>query len=115
MEDDETYYRYMKYGLVAPPRSVVLFQFKAQVIASAEFVKRTRFRTPETYEIGGTTLTFNGVFIFRVPTICVFDPWDTDDMRRCWPDFPRFNNIKQFLDPNGFDCFIRHCRNVRHA
>lgn len=139
LEDDKTYYRYMTSGLVAPRRSVVLFQFQAKVIACAEFIRRVKFHTQEMYctvcesswygddpptcvrcaqqgKPDSTILQFYGVFIFRVPTICVFTPWDEDYMRRCWPDFGHFSQVKQFLKPPAnFDCFIRHCRNVRHA
>ena len=97
-------WRYAKTGLSAAAGTVVLFQFKARVIASAKFLYDERYGTPR----GGHC----GELRFDPKTIRTFDPVDANSMRRAWAGFRAFGHVKQRLNPGSYPAFKRRLRNV---
>lgn len=93
---------YARAGLNAPSGTVVLFQFRASVIASATFL-----RDEPTDDAAGGTLCFDPAS-FRT-----FTPVDAAAMRLAWPSFRAFGHVKQFLNPAGLAAFRRRLRQVR--
>src|SRR3978361_1447232 len=83
-------FRYPSMGLNAPPGSLVLFQFKARIVASAVFLRDEKFEKP----IGGSA----GALYFDVASIRTFEPVDIEAMRKVWPGLRAFGHVKQFLN-----------------
>ena len=88
-------YQYPKMGLNADPGTIVLFQYRARIIASGVFLRDD-----------GKSLYFD-VASFRT-----FDPFDVEQMRKVWPSFRAFGHVKQFLNPTLYSKFERSLRNV---
>jgi hypothetical protein len=98
-------YRYPKSGLNTAPGTLVLFQFKARIIASAVFLRDEKFDAP----IDGCA----GAIFVDVKSIRTFDPLDVEAMRKAWPSFRAFGHVKQFLNPARYSTLKRHLKNVR--
>src|SRR4051812_40611777 len=88
----------------ADPGTVVLFQFRARIIASAVFLRDEKFERP----VDG----YGGAMYFDVRTVRTFDPLDLEAMRKVWPGFRAFGHVKQFLNPTRFPMFKRRLKNV---
>jgi hypothetical protein len=99
-------YLHYRYGLKTPSGSVVLFQYRNVLVASAIFRDASRFAEPD--ENG-----YEGMLYFQPTSIRVFVPIDSNVVSRIWPAFRRFSHVKQSLDPNGYLAFERELRNVR--
>jgi hypothetical protein len=97
-------FRYLSSGLNAPPGTVVLFQFRARVIATALFVRDERFARPRSDHAG--------VLHFQPDSFQVFDPVDAAAMRLAWPRFRAFGHVKQRLHPEGYAAFERRLEHV---
>jgi len=97
-------FRYGSSGLNAAPGTVVLFQFKARIIASAVFLRDERYEKPTK---GG-----GGEMHIDVRTIRTFDPLDADAMRKVWPSFRAFGHVKQYLNPTRYPMLKRQLKNV---
>jgi hypothetical protein len=97
-------YRYPSGGLNAEPGTVVLFQYRARIIASAVFLRDEKFERP----IGG----YDGELHFDTQSFRTFDPLDAEAMRKVWPAFRSFGHVKQFLNPTRYAMFKRRLRNV---
>lgn len=78
--------------LNAESGTVVLFQCKASIIASATLTGIEKF---EVQDEGGHI----GYLIFDVMSIKIFKPITDYTIRKIWPDFSRFNQTKQHLRP----------------
>lgn len=92
-------YRYLTRGLDAPLGTIVLFQCKKQIIASAVFIDS--IVKPE--EDG-----YKGSLNFDVNSIMVFQPVGADELKVFWPQFNTFTNAKRKLDPKGYAKFEKH-------
>jgi hypothetical protein len=97
-------FRYPRGGLNAPAGTVVLFQFKARIIASAVFVRDEQFSRP----IGGCV----GAMHLDPRSIRTFDAVDALTMRKAWPGFRAFGHVKQYLNPARYAMFKRRLRNI---
>src|SRR4051812_6330081 len=97
-------FRYPRAGLNADPGTVVLFQYRARIIASAVFLRDEKFERP----IGGC----GGAMYFDVRSFRTFDPLDVEAMRKVWPGFRGFGHVKQFLNPTRYPAFARRLKNV---
>jgi hypothetical protein len=97
-------FRYRATGLKAPAGTLVLFQFKARVIASATLIRDEKFDPPRP--------PHTGALHFDPASIRVFDPVDVDAMRLAWPWFRRFGHVKQNLNPGGHAAFRRQLKHV---
>jgi hypothetical protein len=97
-------YRYPKIGLNAEPGTVVLFQYRARIIASAVFLRDEKYPRPR----GG----FAGAIQLDASSIRTFDPLDVEKMRRVWPRFRGFGHVKQVLNPTSYPLLKRWLRNV---
>jgi hypothetical protein len=93
--------------LSSPSGTLVLFQYKARIVASAKLLRDERFKRP----VGGSS----GAFWFDVGSIRTFDPLDMEAMRKVFPGMRRFGHIKQVLNPAKYAAFKRKLRNVRAA
>lgn len=98
-------YRYIRSGLNAEPWTVVLFQFRARVIATAVFTRDEKFNPPRD--------GFGGVLHFEPDSIRTFDPIDVAGMRKVWPWFKAFGHAKQVLNPTLYPVFKRHLKHVK--
>lgn len=95
-------FRYPRMGLNAPAGTVVLFQFKARIIASAVFLRDEKFDRPRR----GCA----GQMHFDPASIRTFAPMDVQAMRKIWPAFRAFGHVKQHLHPGRFGMFRRRMR-----
>jgi hypothetical protein len=98
-------WRYQSSGLNAEPGTVVLFQFKARIIASAVFLRDEKFENP----VKG----YGGAIYFDPRSIRTFQPLDIEAMRKTWSAFRGFGHVKQFLNPTRYPLFKRRLKNVR--
>jgi hypothetical protein len=98
-------WRYPRTGLSAEPGTVVLFQYRARVIASAAFLRDEKFERP----VRG----YSGALYFDPRSFRTFDPLDVAAMRKVWPGFRAFGHVKQFLNPARYTLFNRRLKNVR--
>jgi hypothetical protein len=97
-------WRYSSSGLNAEPGTVVLFQFKARIIASGVFLRDEKFEKP----IRGDA----GEIAIDPKSIRIFDPLDLLAMRKVWPSFRAFGHVKQHLNPTLYPQFKRRLKNV---
>jgi len=95
---------YQSAGLNALPGSLVLFQFRARIIASAIFLRDERFDRPRRGHAG--------VLHFDPKTIQTFAPLDLDRMRAIWPAFRAFGHVKQHLNPTLYAKWKRRLADV---
>jgi hypothetical protein len=98
-------FRYPRAGLNALAGTIVLFQYRAHVIASAVFVRDERFDRPRR--------GYAGALHFEVASIRTFDPVDAKSMRAIWPAFRTFGHVKQFLNPGRYAIFKRRLKRVQ--
>ncbi|HEY1923467.1 MAG TPA: hypothetical protein VGG44_12015 [Tepidisphaeraceae bacterium] len=97
-------YCYPSSGLNAEPGTVVLFQYRARIIASAVFLHDEKFERP----IDGCA----GELYFDAGSFRTFDPQDVQAMRKVWPRFRGFGHAKQFLNPELYPMFKRRLKRV---
>lgn len=101
-------FRYQKTGLNAPPRTLVLFQFKARIVAAAVFRRDEKYEQP--------TRGYGGALHFDPASVRTFQPLDVAAMRKVWPAFRAFGHVKQHLNPTLSAKFERQLKNVgRHV
>lgn len=99
-------YRYLKVGLNAEPGTIVLFQYRAHIIARAVFLRDEK--SPRSRREGSA-----GTLYFDAESIRTFDPLDVEVMRKAWPSFRAFGHVKQFLNPLRYRQFSRRLKNVK--
>ena len=97
-------WRYQRAGLNAIPKTLVLFQFKARIIASAVFLRDEKLARPRH--------GCSGVLHFEPNSFRTFDPLDLNAMREVWPNFRAFGHVKQHLNPTLYSKFKRRLKNV---
>lgn len=97
-------FRYPVSGLNAEPGTIVLFQYRARIIATAVFFRDEKYEHP----VRG----FGGALYFDPASIRTFDPVDAETMRKTWPGFRAFGHVKQYLNPTNFAAFRRRLKNV---
>src|SRR5260221_6283997 len=85
-------FRYRASGLDARAGTIVLFQYRARVIASAVFLRDEKLERRGAGSAGGakTKVKYGGVLCFDVASIRTFEPVDVAGMRQAWPGFRRF-------------------------
>jgi hypothetical protein len=98
-------WRYRAAGLLAPAGTIVLFQYRARIIALAEFLRNEKFAKAK----GGC----KGAMYIDVKTIRTFDPVDVEGMRKAWPGFRGFGHVKQKLNAACWPVFRRRLKGVR--
>jgi hypothetical protein len=96
-------YYYSGKKLNAEVGAVVLFQCKASIIASAEYLGDGPSDKPE----------YEGYMRFAPKTIRVFDPVKDDVMREVFPKFKRFSQSYLKLDADRYFLFEERLTNVR--
>ena len=97
-------YRYPSSGLNAEPGTVVLFQYRARIIASGVFLRDEKFEHP----ISG----YAGALYFEVTSLRTFEPLDVEAMRKVWPSFRAFGHVKQYLNPVRYPDLKRRLKRV---
>ncbi len=100
-------WRYQRTGLNAAAGAVVLFQFRARIIASAVFLRDEKFQHPR----HGCA----GVLHFEPTSFRTFEALDVAAMRAVWPSFRAFGHVKQFLNPTLYSRFRRRLRGVKSS
>jgi hypothetical protein len=86
-------YLYHHSGLDAPPNSIVPFQHRAHIIASAKLTRREmapRIANGHTYA---------GAMYFDVTSIKTFTPLGADEVRSVWTNFKGFSQARTDLRP----------------
>ncbi|MGE7662658.1 HNH endonuclease [Peribacillus sp. NPDC097197] len=80
-----------KKGMKAEPGTLVLFQFKGHIIASAILDEKLLYKR----EMKGE---YKGAYIFDPTSIAIFDPITSLEMQSIWKNFKGFNQSLQELD-----------------
>lgn len=88
-----------KKGMNAVRGTLVLFQYKAHIIASALLDEKIIYNEPLD---GGYT----GYYSFIPSSIAIFNPINSLDMERVWNGFIGFKNSLQNLDISGYPEFM---------
>jgi hypothetical protein len=97
-------FRYRSSGLSARAGTIVLFQYRARVVAMAEFVRDEKYDRPRRGH--------GGAMHFDVTSIRTFEPVDVAGMRKAWPGFARFGHVKQVLNASCYAAFRRSLRRL---
>jgi hypothetical protein len=100
-------FRYPISGLKADPGTLVLFQYRAHIIASALFLRDEKFDNPLPAHAGDLH--------FAPQSIRTFTPLDLHAMRKVWPWFRAFGHAKQKLNPTLHPAFNRLLKHVKTA
>lgn len=98
-------FEHRKAGLKAEAGTVVLFQFRGRIIASAVLLGSERFAP-------ATSDGFDGAYYFDAKTIRVFDAVDAAGLREFWPNVSRLGQAKWSLDPRKYAAFERSVKGV---
>ena len=98
-------FRYRASGLSAPAGTVVLFQYRARIIAMAEFVRDQKFQRARRGH--------GGELCLEAGSIRTFEPIDGAGMRRVWAGFGRFGHVKQRLNAACYPAFRRRLRGIK--
>lgn len=98
-------YQYPSSGLNADPGTLVLFQFKARIIASAIFLRDEKFERPRR----GCA----GAMYFDPKSFRTFKPLDVEAMRKIWPHFRAFGHVKQHLNPTCYVGFKKQVKQLK--
>jgi hypothetical protein len=120
-------YHYKSAGMKAEPGTVILFQFNNKVIGMADLIGIKKSDDPEYFDNAtrfNNDPDYKGAYYFDPFSIRTFDPVSKEQMIRIWgddfidkggkehPAFERFNQTKQFLDPEKYPAFCKILRNV---
>ena len=97
-------WRYARAGLNASAGTIVLFQFRSRIIASAVFLRDEKFERP----IRGHA----GAIYFDPQSIRTFDPLDAATIRKVWPAFRAFGHVKQYLNPTRYPQLKRRLKKI---
>jgi hypothetical protein len=97
---------YKTRGLRAVPRTLVLFQFESEIIASAIFVKSVR------QPIKKGRVLYKGALYFDVNSIRVFKPVPWDTVRSIWKNATPPSHVKQKLAPAKYFEFSKKLEEV---
>jgi len=90
-------YEFKSQGLDATSGETVLFQYESSIVASATFDRCDK---------AAKTIYFDS------ESIRVFKPLDADSMRKAWPAFRGFSNVKQSLSLDGYSEFERKLEQI---
>jgi len=82
-----------KTEMITPLGTLILFQYKNSVIASAVLADKKIY--PEILDGG-----YKGAFIFDPYSIAIFTPINKEEMKLIWNTFRSFNQSMQKLDPS---------------
>ncbi|MFC6039278.1 HNH endonuclease [Paenisporosarcina macmurdoensis] len=85
-------------GLNAERGTLVLFQYKAHIVASAILDQKVVFNK----RLGGV---YRGSYRFIPSSIAVFSPINSLEMKEVWDDFVGFNIVQQNLDIHMYPVF----------
>jgi hypothetical protein len=95
---------YPRVGLNAEPGTIVLFQYRARIIAAAVFLRDEKFDRPRRGS--------SGAMHFDPATIRTFTPLDVEAMRSVWPSFRAFGHVRPILNPTRYSLFKRRLKTV---
>ena len=95
---------YGRVGLSADPGTIVLFQYRARVIATAVFLRDEKFERPR----NGSS----GALYFDPASIRTFEPLGAEALRKAWPSFRAFGRVRRTLNPMRYPMFKRRLKNV---
>jgi 5-methylcytosine-specific restriction enzyme A len=97
-------------GLNSEHGTLVLFQYKAHVIASAVLDERVDFDS----ELGGV---YRGAYWFIPSSIAIFEPLNSQEMKNIWNSFKGFSQTHKKLDLYDYIDFVNSIvnRQIRFA
>lgn len=101
------HFEYRERGLNSPEGTVVLFQCNGKIISSGIFTHIKKYTRP-------TKNGYRGHLKFDVNSIRIFDPIGPEILRRIWPNFKRFSNVKISLDPKKYPIFEKTLTSQQH-
>jgi hypothetical protein len=106
-------FRYRVTGLSARPGTVILFQYRARIIASARFIGDEKFPRARATGKGAKPARprYGGVLHLDVASIETFEPVDVEAMRKAWPGFRGFGHVKQALNATCYPMLRRRLKN----
>ncbi|MDZ4656407.1 MAG: HNH endonuclease [Bythopirellula sp.] len=95
--------------------TLVLFQWKAQVVARAVLlVKAKRYDSLHGEEFNGIVGEYAGEMVFDRSTIMVFDPVNKEAVKRHWPNFKGFTRMQYLSPPQNYIAFeSNELKNIR--
>src|SRR5574344_1274463 len=94
---------------------LILFHIGGRVIASAIFQSMEIYSEPFIYE---NNESYKGAYIFEPETIQVFNPIDSNELKKYSADFKRFNQSSQvvkIVKSNSFKNRIETCSNINKS
>lgn len=98
-------FSYPSSGLNAPSGTLVLFQYKARIVASARLLRDEK--------LPRKSAGIAGTMYFDVNSIRTFAPLDVEAMRKAWPRFRAFGHVKQMLNPAGYPILKRRLKHIK--
>lgn len=120
-------YHYKSAGMKAEPGTLILFQFNNKIIGMADLIDIKKPDDPKYFD---NITEFNndpdykGAYYFDPYSIRTFEPISKEQISRIWnaefvdkegkehPAFERFNQTKQFLNPEKYPAFCKILTNV---
>jgi hypothetical protein len=105
-------YLFHKAGLAAAPGTIVLFQFRGFLVASAALMDVRRFEKPRVGICDGERFVYEGALYFEPTSSRIFEPVAPEVVSRIWPEFTGFGQVKHRLDPSGYATLERELRHV---
>ena len=111
-------FRYRATGLSARAGTIILFQYRARIIASARFICDEKFPRPRATAKGAEPAKprYGGVLRLDVASIETFEPLGVEAMRKAWPGFRGFGHVKQALNATCYPILRKRLKNrVRPA
>lgn len=109
---NELPYRVYNYKteMITPLGTLVLFQYKNSVVASAYLVDKVIYE-------GKIDGGYKGAFVFDPSTIAVFKPINKEEMKGIWSDFKNFSQSMKKLDASKNKTLVKlvNKKNIRYA
>ncbi|MDM5358813.1 HNH endonuclease [Peribacillus sp. ACCC06369] len=99
-----------KKGMNADPGTLVLFQYKGHVIASAILEEKIMYTEDNEGE-------YRGAYYFTPSSIAIFSPITSEEMKNIWTQFKGFNQSLQKLDIKQYELLYQLLlrKNIRYV
>ncbi|WLV25871.1 HNH endonuclease signature motif containing protein [Aciduricibacillus chroicocephali] len=101
-----------KKGMKADSGTLVLFQYKKHVIASAILEEKILYENEGKFEGG-----YRGAYYFNPSSIAIFTPINSEEIKNIWAHFKGFNQSLQKLNVKQCELFYRLLlsKNIRYV
>jgi predicted HNH restriction endonuclease len=91
-------YLFRSSGMNAEEDTLILFQCEGTIIAQAILKKVEKYLEKKDG-------IYAGAYLLKKETIAIFDPINSNEMKKIWPDFNGFRQQKTVLSVNGWESF----------